>query len=273
MARPPLRSHRESSGRRTSENSYLRTLTLNIGAAAARRADEILSWLVRRQDDVIVLTETSAGAGTLLLEEGLRERGYEVVATRPEKDRGVLIATRIQVRSRLCSEFDVTLPWRIASVRLATAPSLVVLGVYVPSRDRSKAKIARKKRFIRSFLCSVQALPREVRRHLVIAGDFNVVSRDHMPPRRNYFPYEYELHEALADLGLLSTHELLKPREHPHTWIGRTGDGYLYDYFHVGEALRDRVEICRYIDDTRSLGLSDHRAVVVRWRVAAGAAA
>jgi exodeoxyribonuclease III len=216
---------------------------------------------------VIILSETSAGAGTVLLHEGLEERGYTVIATPPNEDRGVLLASRQAVRGRMCASLEVTLPWRVAAVRLATAPSITVLGIYVPSRDRSSAKIARKERFIRSFLESLARLPPRTRRHLVIAGDYNVVSRRHVPPRRGFFQYEYEMHETLEDLGFVSSHELIKNRSHPHTWIGRTGDGYLYDYVHLGEALHDRLELCRYVEATRARGLSDHLAVEVRWRL------
>jgi exodeoxyribonuclease-3 len=222
---------------------------------------------VRRRDDVIVLTETSAGAGTLLLHEGLEERGYAVIATPPANDRGVLIASRLPVRERICATFDVTLPWRIAAIRLTTEPSVTVLGIYVPSRDRSPAKVARKQKLILSFLKSLAGLPPKTRRNLVIAGDYNVVSRRHVPPRRSFFPYEYEMHETLEELGFVSSHEIVRKRKHPHSWIGRTGEGYLYDYIHVGEALQSRLHLCRYVDDTRARRLSDHLAVAASWRL------
>jgi len=161
------------------------------------------------------------------------------------------------------------LPWRIAAVRLAIEPSVTVLGIYVPSRDRSPAKVARKQKFIRSFLQSLAGLPPRTRRSLVIAGDYNVVSRRHMPPRPGFFPYEYEMHETLEELGFVSSHEIISRRKHPHSWIGRTGDGYLYDYIHVGEALQDRLDLCRYVDVTRARRLSDHLAVAASWRLGA----
>jgi exodeoxyribonuclease-3 len=216
---------------------------------------------------VIVLTETSAGAGTLLLREGLLDNGYAVIATPPTNDRGVLIASRLPVRARICASFDVTLPWRVAAIRLATVPSVTVLGIYVPSRDRSTAKVARKQKFIRSFLKSLAGLPPRTLNNLVIAGDYNVVSRRHVPPRRGFFAYEYEMHETLEELGFVSSHEIIGKRKHPHSWIGRTGDGYLYDYIHVGKALQNRLHLCRYVNDTRARRLSDHLAVAASWRL------
>lgn len=246
-----------SSSRRTRVSG----ITLNIGAAASPRAGTILGWLHRRDDDVIVLTETSRGPGTELLSAGLTARGYEVIATPPDNDRGVLIASRVRVRARLCARLDVTLPWRAAGVVLDTQPRLAVVGVYVPSRDRSPAKIARKKAFIRSFVKGLEGLPSTVREHLLIAGDYNVVSRRHHPPRKGYFSYEYAMHEELERLGFTAGHELDPTPRHPYSWVGRTGDGYLYDYVHLSDALHARLDACRYVQETRRRRLSDHAAV------------
>jgi exodeoxyribonuclease-3 len=198
---------------------------------------------------------------------GLGARGYEIVATPATNDRGVVIATRHPVRRRLCRSLSVTLPWRAAGIVLDTSPSLAIVGVYVPSRDRSPAKIARKEAFISSFLRALEGLPTRTREHLLIAGDYNVISRRHDPPRSGYFSYEYAMHEALERLGFVAGHELRRAREHPYSWIGRTGDGYLYDYVHVGGALRSRLEACRYLHGTRQRRLSDHAAVAFSCRL------
>jgi exodeoxyribonuclease-3 len=243
------------------ERGQLRGVTLNIGAAASARAAFILEWLRRRDDDLIVLTETSPGPGTELLSLGLAKRGYEIIATPASNDRGVLIASRLPVRRRLCAELAVTLPWRAAGIVLDTSPSLAVVGVYVPSRDRTPTKIARKEGFIRSFLNALETLPSRLRENLLIAGDYNVISRRHNPPRRGYFSFEYAMHESLERLGFAAGHELGHRGPHPYSWVGRTGDGYLYDYVHLGGALHSRLGFCEYVHDTRQRRLSDHAAV------------
>lgn len=216
---------------------------------------------------MIVLTETSAGPGTAFLAAGLAARGYEVVATPPDNDRGVLIASRVRIRTRLCPRLDVTLPWRAAGVVLETSPPIAVVGVYVPSRDRSPVKIARKAQFIASFVQGLEGLPVEVREHLLVVGDYNVISRRHAPPRKGYFPYEYAMHEELERLGFAAGHELGRPRRQPHSWVGRTGEGYLYDYVHAGAALHPRLDACQYIQHTRHRRLSDHAAVAFSCRL------
>jgi exodeoxyribonuclease-3 len=243
-------------------------MTLNIQSAAPARAAMIRQWLRRRDnDDVVVLTETSKGLGTQIIADDLRRRGYSVLLTPDSRDRGVLFATRQPVSEVLNARLDVTLPWRVAAVVLDTVPRVAVVGVYVPSRDRSEFKVNRKREFIRSLLIGLWALPEAMRQHLVLAGDYNVVPRDHKPRLPGFFPYEYEMHETLSGYGLESVHTLRPSSAQPHSWIGRTGNGYLYDYVHLGQALHDRLERYAYLHGPRLRGLSDHAALVARVRL------
>jgi exonuclease III len=263
----PGRHHRCSPSRCVEPLTDLRALTFNIGAAALPRAASILSWLRRRSDDVIVLTETSGGAGTQLLIDGLRARGYRTYRTVDRRDRGVVLATRVAVAERLDAHVNVTLPWRVAGVVLDTRPHVAVLGVYVPSRDRSDLKITRKREFIDSLVASVGSLPTGLRRNLVLAGDYNAVARHHQPALPGFFPYEYAMHDELRGFGLAAAHELLPRSQQPHSWIGRTGNGYLYDYMYVGEGLAPRLGRCSYLHGPRTRRLSDHAALAVRLRL------
>lgn len=210
---------------------------------------------------MLVLTETSGGAGSAFLAERLEDLGYTVVWRQPAGDRGVMLATRLPVRAQLCTALDVTLPWRIAGVRLAGDPSVAILGVYVPSRERSPRNVEKKTRFIDSFLTSLERLAPATRNRLVIAGDYNAVSRRHEPQRQGFIACEYLLHEELERLGFTAGHELSNQRSHPYSWIGRTGDGYLYDYFHLGKSLQGRLRSCRYLHAPRQRRFSDHAAV------------
>jgi exodeoxyribonuclease-3 len=248
-------------------HTILQALSLNIGAAAVPRAEAILSWLRRRSEDVFVLTETSRGEGTRLLLDGLRARGYSTFSTVETRDRGVAVASRIPIHDVLDDRLSVTLPWRAAGVVLDTHPRVALIGVYVPSRDRSPVKVARKEAFIVSLLQSVRGLSASLRSRLLLVGDYNTVPRRHTPRLPGFFPYEYAFHEQLEELGLASAHELAGLGAQPHSWIGRTGNGYLYDYVHVGGALQSGVERCRYLHGPRERHLTDHAAVAVRLRL------
>ena len=45
----------------------LSVLTVNIGAASQERARLLLDWLARRPEEVLVITESSAGPGTSMI--------------------------------------------------------------------------------------------------------------------------------------------------------------------------------------------------------------
>lgn len=265
LARPPRRT---SPRTRRPVATSLNLLTFNIGAAAAPRADAILGWLLTRADDVIVLTETSNGPGTQLLVDGLQAQGFSVHHTRDPRERGVLLASKIPIARDLSEEIAVTLPCRASAVVVETKPTNVALvGIYIPSRDRSDVKVARKETFVASLLDSLRELPAAQRAQLVVAGDYNAVARRHEPRLPGFFPWEYGLHDGLEDMGLRPAHELRPSGQHPHSWIGRTGLRYLYDYVHVGSGLHRAVELCEYLHDPRERRLSDHAAVAVRLRM------
>jgi exodeoxyribonuclease-3 len=249
-------------------HTNLRALSLNVGAAAAPRAAAILSWLRSRNEDVFVLTETSAGNGTRLLLDGLEVMGYRTFFATDPRDRGVAVASRIPVHRVLDAQMSLTLPWRASAIVLDTQPRVAMIGVYVPSRDRSPLKVARKEAFLASLLDSIRGLSASLRGRLLVVGDYNVVARRHAPRIPGFFPYEYAFHEQLENLGLKGAHELGTTAAHqPHSWIGRTGNGYLYDYVHVGKALQSSVERCSYLHGPRERRLTDHAAVTVRLRL------
>jgi exonuclease III len=240
-------------------------LTFNIGAASEARARAILRWLRSRTDDVIVLTETTDAAGTELLAHGLRTRGYGVHHAPAAGERGVLVASRLVIARDLSDSLAVTLPCRAPALLLGSGPAhLVLVGVYVPSRDRTDAKVARKRAFIASLIRGLRELPAAQRRRLVLAGDYNAIARRHEPQLPGFFAWEYGLHDELEQIGLRPAHELRGRGQHPHSWIGRTGLGYLYDYVHVGTGLQRGIERCEYLHGPRQRRLSDHAAVTVR---------
>jgi exodeoxyribonuclease-3 len=161
----------------------------------------------------------------------------------------------------------VSIRGRIAAVRLDTAPSVAVLGVYVPSRDRSADNTEKKQGFIGSLLAALDDLPDELRDRLVIGGDYNVIARTHRPLHPGFLPWEFGMLEALETHGFVDAHERCPPGQQAYSWIGRTGDGYRYDYFHVGRRLAEYIDGCMYLHETREQRLTDHAAVGLRLTV------
>ncbi len=241
----------------------LSLLTVNIGAAARERAEALLTWLAKRSEDVFLLTETSAGPGTDYLLGQFRAAGYVVMHT-PDRngDRGTALVSRVGLHDEPFQHFaGASLPGRLAGAVLDAEPRIAVLSVYVPSRDRSLDKTDKKQAFIASLLAGLDAMSDELRGRLVIGGDYNVIARNHRPLHPGFLPFEFGLLEALEQHGFVDTHQHCAPGVQAHSWIGRTGDGYRYDYFHVGRELGGRIEGCAYLHETREQRLTDHAAV------------
>jgi exodeoxyribonuclease-3 len=239
----------------------LRLLTLNMQAAALPRAQALLDWLDNRDDDVVILTETSNGPGTAYLLRRCQEAGLSVTWTSSgDGDRGCAIISRLPATARTEMSAAVTLPGRAAVVTIHAGIDITVLGLYVPSSDRAPHKVAKKRAFLASVLT---ALEKAERGAFVVGGDYNVISRDHQPNYAAFLPFEYQFLDALVGLGLTEAHRHLHPGIQVHSWYGRGGNGYQFDYFHTGPALTGLVDGCSYVQEPRERGLSDHAAVTL----------
>jgi exodeoxyribonuclease-3 len=231
----------------------LSALTVNLGAAARPRAEAMLDWLAARPEQVLLLTETSAGPGTAHLLERFREAGHVVIKTPDEGERGAAIVSCVKVLEDASAKLaGVTVPGRVAACLLDCEPRVFAVAVYVPSRDRSQSKTTRKQQFITSFQTALASLPEKLAANALVGGDYNVIGRDHEPRHRGFLPFEYGLLETLETAG-----------EQAHSWVGRTGDGYRYDYFYAGPGLADRITDCEYLHETRRSKITDHAALTV----------
>ncbi len=235
-----------------------------MGAASLERAERIADWLDGRADDVVALTETSAGAGTGLMMGRLAARGFHVVTRPAGTDRGALLAIRATQVVDITAQLGSTMPWRspAAQLQMADGP-MGVVAVYAPSRNRRDGRAERKREFFSSLTQGLAVLRERFDGRLVVLGDHNSVPRDHLPAHAGFTSWEYQWHDDLQDLGLRNVHAVLD-REQPYSWVGRTGNAYLYDYAHIGDGLGGSVADFSYLADSRALGLSDHAAVSAR---------
>lgn len=241
----------------------LTMLTVNVGAAAVPRAEKLLEWLAGRPEHVFLLTETSSGPGTAFLLDRFRDCGYAVQhAEDLAGERGAAIISKVPIRTSASTTTNgISLPGRLALVHLDTQPATAVMAIYVPSRDRSLDKTERKSRFIESLTTVLERLPDKVRDTLVVGGDYNVISRNHQPLHSGFLDFEFGLLDTLERNAFVDAYNQAHPGKQAHSWIGRTGDGYRYDYMHVGRAIASRITACRYLHETRELQLTDHAAV------------
>lgn len=250
----------------------MKITTLNMQAAALPRAKRLLDWLDDRDDDVVILTETSEGPGTEHLLSQCQAAGWSIVANGSPGDRGCAIVSRLPLQPANALGRRTTIPGRVAAAHFDTDPAVTIVGLYVPSNDRTPVKTAKKQEFLASVRAALLALPAAQRSHLVVGGDYNLITRDHQPPYPGVFlPSDYAFLESLTgELGLLDAHRRLHPTDQPHSWIGHNGYGYRYDYLHLSPALATTLTGSVYQHETRTGGLSDHAAVTIDLDIATG---
>ncbi|WP_147333578.1 endonuclease/exonuclease/phosphatase family protein [Micromonospora craniellae] len=237
---------------------------MNVQATSRRRAEPLLRWLADRPEQILLLTETSGGEGSTYLLDHFRRAGCQVQHRHLNGDRGAAMISRIAVTDRLDITAQLSIPGRAVAATTHTDPPVTVLGVYVPSSDRAPAKVARKRTFLASLVDTLDRMPDHEKAHLVLGGDYNVIPRDHQPPYPGVWrPFEYDLFDALAAANLTDTHARLAPGNQAHSWYGRNGNGYRFDYLHVGRELRDRIRGGGYLHEPREQRLTDHAAVTV----------
>ncbi|MEU3642949.1 endonuclease/exonuclease/phosphatase family protein [Lentzea sp. NPDC034063] len=254
----------------------LSLLTVNVGAPSVERAQRQLRWLAARPEDVLVLTETKATAGSEFLAKTFANAGYSV--TFPEHapgELGVMIISKISTTlDPLGAALDY-LPARAAGVVIDTDQGqLRVIGAYVPSRDATEEKTERKKTWIVRFH---EALNRTASNTpVLLIGDLNVLEPDHQPAHRGQFaPFEYDFYTDLTERhGLADLFRQLHPDQVEHSWARRPELGYRYDHAHGSPALVDQLVTCEYVHETREntddgTRLTDHSGLAVRFGLSA----
>ncbi|MBW4717359.1 endonuclease/exonuclease/phosphatase family protein [Saccharothrix obliqua] len=249
----------------------LSVITVNVGAPSLDRAHRQLRWLAARSEDMLVLTETKATAGSRFLAEAFTAAGYSV--TFPDHapgELGVMIVSRLRTTPDPLGAALDYLPARAAGVVVDTTDGpLRVIGAYAPSRDATAEKTERKKTWLRRFNHALDATAHDV--PLLLLGDLNVLEPGHTPAHRGQFaPFEYAFYTDLTDRHhLVDLFRHLHPDQVEHSWARRPDLGYRYDHAHGSHSLAERLTHCEYIHETRQPAadgsrLTDHSGLAVR---------
>jgi len=235
----------------------------NIANPSLKRSQEQAEWLKARPENVFVLTETKNSQGCNYLEKFFLSQGYDVLFPKPEgKEYGCMLISKKGVidKSTSCSYINF-LPSRMVSVNISFLNKpLEILGIYVPSRDKSPEKIIRKRKFIDSIVEVLKLIPKE--KPKIICGDFNIIETDHVPHYPFFEKWEYSFFDSLLENGFRDAFKHLNPNLQEYSWIGHTGDGYRYDYCFVSENILGNIKSSFYLHHTREMKLSDHSAII-----------
>lgn len=257
----------------------IKLLSLNIGNPSIERAKIQCEWLLKRAEDIFILTETKNSQGCAYIEDYFMQYGYDLFSIGIDKtnyevcfprsktnDLGVMIISKYPIKesTNLFNEDSIFFSRQLECEIDVGKKKLCVAGLYVPSRDRSEEKIERKKTFIYKTEEYLQQLDNG---NTLIMGDLNILERRHIPHYSTFFEWEYDFYDAFMSKGFYDAYKLCHPGEQEYSWVGRSNDGYRYDYCFVSEDLKSVVKKCNYIHETRKIKITDHSAINVEIQI------
>ncbi len=249
----------------------LKILTLNIGNPSLERAQKQVNWLEQRDEDIFVLTETKNSEGCHFIEEYFTNYGYNLLSLgstiqyyvyfpqSTTNDLGVMIISKFPfIKTYSIFNKDDKFYSRFAACEIKYESQILnIIGLYVPSRDASIEKINRKKEYCIAVANYLKCLKHN---NHIICGDFNILSKNHIPHYSNFLNWEYRFYDLFIELAYLDAFTYCNNNVNDYSWVGRTNDGYRYDYFFVSRSLS--IKNCYFVHETRETNrITDHSAV------------
>ncbi|MBR8842413.1 endonuclease/exonuclease/phosphatase family protein [Pseudoalteromonas sp. JC3] len=242
----------------------LKFICVNISNPSYERAKLIWEELKVGDFDVVCLTETKSSKGCEYIIDESANDGYKFFGEKPKgKDYGsfILVREKKGFEALDCSFNMGYMPERVSVVNLeCNGRRVYVVNVYIPSRDRSEGKIKRKKLFLSSLKEGFLNFPTS---GTVFCGDFNLVSRGHFPKYYIFKDWEYDFFDYLSSIGFVDSYNGCENM--PYSWIGRTGNGYRYDYAYVGSEVNVLSSV--YSSELLERKLTDHREINLKLKV------
>ena len=228
----------------------MRLLTWNIRAGGGTRLPAIAERIAAHAADVLILTEYRSGDAGRRLRSVLSDQGYLWCSPvePPGIRNGVLIATRAKP-GRIAHVTDhVPEPWRMLTV---IVDRIRLFAIYMPNL---KAKIPYWEALIDA------ATPHAGGRALAI-GDFNTcrafVDEPGSFDRTAYFM------DRIQDAGFRDVWRDRYPEGREYSWYSHRNNGFRVDHAFASPGLAKRIGGIRYSHAERSVGLSDHSALVL----------
>lgn len=230
-----------------------RLLSLNIRHGGGQRILRILEWLEKQNPDFIVLPEWRS-SNDLLLSRSFETQGFNVArfSRNGIRDNGVLIAAKENIEAK-----RVTPPTADkGELGLAQCPSVSICAAYFPLGEHK-----------RPFFQQLFDLSKRYRKTpFLIVGDINT-GNNQMDLSKGATRF------ACADMfdALMNTYGMIDiwRREHgadaqEWTWHS-VKNGFRIDHAISNQAFLDQFQNiqCRYDQEPREAGLTDHSALVM----------
>ncbi len=250
----------------------IKILTLNIENPSLERVKKLIGWVKNRSEDVFVFTETKNSKGCNYLEEYFKtnktnlfseETKYYVLFPKPvDNNYGVMCISKFPLTLGV-SPFSKNDSFysRYLNFNIKKENKIIhILGLYVPSRDQTEEKIQRKKRFLEQVQIEIL---KEKNNISIVCGDLNIISKTHIPYYKFFQNWEYDFYDHLINNEFLDAYSYFNPNKKEYSWVGRTNNGYRYDYFFVAKRILGSCIHCYFDHSTRYTKLSDHSAIIL----------
>jgi exodeoxyribonuclease-3 len=243
--------------------SQIKIINWNIAHPSLSRTHRIAHWLETREENILILTETSDSPGCAFLHDRLESFGFNVLFPKKEKDFGAILAFKGFEAQEFKTDLEI-LPHRAPAIICRTPIGEIgIIGVYVPSSVTRNEIDGKKAKFQQEF---TKMIAREIKKkpNLVVCGDLNVLEPNHQPHYSFLRDWEYRFYESFKENGLVDAFRLFYPDVCEYSWYGREGYGYRYDHCFISKNISRYIKLCQYLHEPRENRLSDHSAMLLQ---------
>lgn len=230
----------------------MKVVAWNIRFGANGRCAEVAADLVRRDPDVIVLSEYQQGTSSpLMLALGEAGWSHQVLSLPPLKYGGVAVASRTPLEHRTSSDAMKFFDYRYLAVGVP-AYDLELRGVYAPlHKDPYPA-------FWNGMLADLRT---DADRATLVIGDFNAGESCIDSPSTDVFCSSY--FTQLPGCGYQDLWRAANGADaREFTWLGPVNP-YRLDHAFGTTRVAERLSRCVYDHEVRTSGLSDHSLLSV----------
>lgn len=246
-------------------NTSFNLFIWNVGNPSLSRAKNQCAFFATCNSDIFILTETKDSIGCKYIKDFFIQNGFFVDYKIPSNkfDYGVIIASKTTFHISPFINTCTYLTNRISSILInVNDKTFEIISLYVPSRDASKEKIIRKQKFIEQIILSLQ-ISKSPHISRFICGDLNILEKSHVPHYSTFKYWEYKFYDNILDLNFIDCFKYMNPNTLDYSWIGRTGNGYRYDYAFCESSIESHILNCFFLHSPRLDKLSDHSALIL----------
>ncbi|MEX2484701.1 MAG: exodeoxyribonuclease III [Brumimicrobium sp.] len=247
-------------------------ISFNVNGIRAILKKDFISDVENMNPDILCLQETKAQDDQV--KEALTEfNGYHIYSNSAVK-KGYSGTAILSKDRPLNVEYDMGVEEHDQEGRVIAAEfdKYIVVTVYVPNSGSELKRLDYRTTWDQSFLNYLKDL--EMKKPLIICGDFNVAHReiDLARPKANYNKHagftqkEIDGMDAFTNNGFVDTFRLMHPEEVKYSWWSYRGGardrnvGWRIDYFLVSETLKNHVQNAEILNEIKG---SDHCPVVL----------